>query len=196
MEALICTEAYAAYEETIGIEYELPAMTWDWKQIPRSTWLGSLTAGVLLATLSGVNPAFALRVNTPHGGCLHARGGPGTQFSSEVCVPNGATLLPVTKRTGSWLQLSSGRWVYGPYTTDGNSGTGGTVLLRKGARGETVRKVQLRLLDFGYSIGASGADGIYGNGTENAVRQFQAKNGLPVDGIVGSRTLKVLGLSI
>lgn len=189
MEALICTETYAAYEKTTGTEYELPPLTLDWKQI-------SVTAGVLLATLGGVNPAFALRVNTPNGGCLHARSGPGTQFSSEVCVRNGATLLPVANRTGSWLQLSSGRWVYGPYTTDGNSSTGGVTLLRKGTRGETVRKVQLRLLDFGYSVGASGADGIYGNGTERAVRQFQAKNGLSADGIVGSRTLKLLGLSI
>ena len=38
-------------------------------------------------------------------------------------------------------------------------------------------------------------DGIYGQNTENAVRQFQKARGLTVDGIAGPATLKALGLT-
>ncbi|WP_413165297.1 peptidoglycan-binding domain-containing protein [Capilliphycus salinus ALCB114379] len=37
--------------------------------------------------------------------------------------------------------------------------------------------------------------GYYGSLTENAVREFQAANGLEVDGIAGNKTLAALGLS-
>jgi N-acetylmuramoyl-L-alanine amidase len=38
------------------------------------------------------------------------------------------------------------------------------------------------------SCGTSGADGIFGAGTENAVKSFQRHHGLTVDGIVGKKT--------
>lgn len=38
-------------------------------------------------------------------------------------------------------------------------------------------------------------DGIYGSGTERAVRAFQQKNGLTVDGKAGDQTLAAMGLS-
>jgi N-acetylmuramoyl-L-alanine amidase len=38
------------------------------------------------------------------------------------------------------------------------------------------------------SCGGSGADGIFGAGTENAVKAFQRHHGLTVDGIVGKIT--------
>lgn len=40
----------------------------------------------------------------------------------------------------------------------------------------------------GYSCGSSGADGIFGQGTYNAVCKFQKANGLSVDGIIGPAT--------
>ena len=45
------------------------------------------------------------------------------------------------------------------------------------------------LQSLGYNIAA---DGIFGLKTYAAVRDFQAKNGLTVDGIVGPKTLAVL----
>jgi len=65
--------------------------------------------------------------------------------------------------------------------------------LREGDRGESVRKVQQKLSSWGYLSG--GVDGIFGPKTTSAVKYFQRKNGLAVDGIVGSKTLAALGLS-
>ena len=64
--------------------------------------------------------------------------------------------------------------------------------LRQGSRGETVRTVQTKLRRWGYYSGS--VDGIYGPATEKAVRAFQKKNGLAVDGIVGRATFAALGM--
>lgn len=61
--------------------------------------------------------------------------------------------------------------------------------LSRGSKGESVRKMQQSLLNAGYDVGSSGADGNYGPATESAVRRYQKNNGLSVDGIAGSNTL-------
>lgn len=73
-------------------------------------------------------------------------------------------------------------------------GIGGTAsTFRRGSSGSDVEKIQQKLRSWGYYSGA--VDGIYGSATETAIKQFQAKNGLAVDGICGVRTLEALGLS-
>jgi len=62
-----------------------------------------------------------------------------------------------------------------------------------GSRGQEVIDIQTRLKKWGYYKG--NVDGIYGYQTYQAVRQFQSKNGLKVDGIAGPQTLAALGLS-
>ncbi len=57
-----------------------------------------------------------------------------------------------------------------------------------------TRTVQTKLKRWGYYTGK--VDGIYGNLTRKAVRLFQQKNGLAVDGIVGPKTAAALGMSI
>lgn len=57
--------------------------------------------------------------------------------------------------------------------------------LRKGNRGPSVLKLQEALKERGYSIRA---DGIIGDKTLEAVKAFQADNGLVVDGVVGAKT--------
>ena len=66
-------------------------------------------------------------------------------------------------------------------------------LYKRGSSGDTVREIQTRLKNWGYYSGA--VDGVYGSGTEEAVRLFQRKNGLSVDGQVGDQTLAALGIS-
>lgn len=63
---------------------------------------------------------------------------------------------------------------------------------RWGSTGTTVREIQTRLKNWGYYSGR--VDGIYGYLTYKAVRSFQSKNGLKIDGIAGSGTLHALGL--
>ncbi len=65
--------------------------------------------------------------------------------------------------------------------------------LKKGSRGEAVKKLQQRLKELGYY--AYGCDGDYGYRTVAAVKAFQKKNGLTQDGIAGSVTLKKLNSS-
>ncbi|KRQ87996.1 Spore cortex-lytic enzyme precursor [Caloramator mitchellensis] len=62
-----------------------------------------------------------------------------------------------------------------------------------GSRGNTVIEIQKRLKNWGYYTG--NVDGIYGYKTYIAVKNFQTKNGLYPDGIVGPKTLAALGIS-
>ncbi len=61
-------------------------------------------------------------------------------------------------------------------------------MLRRGSVGSSVKELQERLIELGYSCGSCGADGEFGNDTYEAVRRFQEANGLEVDGIVGPMT--------
>ena len=61
-----------------------------------------------------------------------------------------------------------------------------------GSSGKEVIEIQKRLKSWGYYRGA--IDGKYGYQTYQAVRYFQSKNGLKVDGIAGRATLYALGL--
>ena len=62
--------------------------------------------------------------------------------------------------------------------------------LRRGDTGKAVFVLQALLLAAGY--GAGGVDGIFGSGTESAVRSFQYQNALEVDGIAGKMTFGAL----
>ena len=64
---------------------------------------------------------------------------------------------------------------------------------KKGSSGAVVTQIQTKLKSWGYYTGT--VDGIYGSGTERAVRAFQQKNGLTVYGKAGDQTLAAMGLS-
>ena len=78
------------------------------------------------------------------------------------------------------------------YTTSSTTSYGSSSGYSYGGSGSQITQLQQSLLSAGYYIGS--ADGVYGARTEAAVRQFQANNGLRVDGIVGPATLSALGL--
>lgn len=66
------------------------------------------------------------------------------------------------------------------------------VTYQQGSSGQAVRTIQDKLRRWGYFDGT--VDGIYGSKTAAAVRSFQRKNGLTPDGVVGSATLRALGM--
>ena len=66
-------------------------------------------------------------------------------------------------------------------------------LSKYGSRGDEVRTIQTKLKNWGYYNG--NVDGIFGSQTLEAVKKFQRKNGLTVDGIVGTKTLAALGIN-
>ena len=69
-----------------------------------------------------------------------------------------------------------------------------TVSYTWGSEGETVRQIQQKLKQWGYLKG--NVDGKYGYQTWEAVKSFQAKNGLKADGIAGDQTLEKLGIPV
>lgn len=64
---------------------------------------------------------------------------------------------------------------------------------KKGSTGAVVTEIQTRLKNWGYYSGT--VDGVYGSRTVDAVKLFQCKNGLHVDGITGKATLAALGIN-
>lgn len=67
------------------------------------------------------------------------------------------------------------------------------LVLKQGSTGSTVKTMQQKLKNWGYYKGS--VDGIFGSKTKEAVKYFQRKNGLVVDGIAGNKTLKAMGIS-
>lgn len=65
-------------------------------------------------------------------------------------------------------------------------------LSKYGSRGSEVTQIQTKLKRWGYYKGS--VDGIYGSQTVSAVKYFQRKNGLSVDGIAGKNTLAAMGI--
>lgn len=74
----------------------------------------------------------------------------------------------------------------------------GRPTLQRGSKGDAVKDLQAALKK-GYpayvkTCGALAVDGDFGPTTEKWVREFQARTGQAVDGIVGPRTYRALGL--
>lgn len=59
-------------------------------------------------------------------------------------------------------------------------------ILLRGLKGEPVRRLQEKL--------GVDADGVFGGGTESALKDYQKENGLKVDGIAGPDTFAQMGL--
>lgn len=58
-------------------------------------------------------------------------------------------------------------------------------VLKRGMKGEGVKMVQ-------EALGLSDADGVFGPGTERAVKEWQSNNDLTPDGIIGPKSLEIL----
>ena len=64
-----------------------------------------------------------------------------------------------------------------------------TRVLRRGDRGDQVKTLQYLLDAAGYEVDA---DGVFGRGTEKALKSFQRKSNLKVDGRAGPKTIEAL----
>ena len=98
---------------------------------------------------------------------------PGQSVSGADAVRSGAR--------GNQAFVSS---LSGPGVTGSN--------LRRGSSGSDVSSMQQMLIDRGYDLGATGADGKFGPKTAAAVKQFQQDFGLQADGIAGDQTMSAL----
>ena len=66
--------------------------------------------------------------------------------------------------------------------------------LKNGSKGDQVKQVQQKLKNWGYYTGT--VDGVYGPKTVQAVKDFQKKNKLTADGVVGPATARAMGITL
>lgn len=64
--------------------------------------------------------------------------------------------------------------------------------LKKGMEGPDVKELQEALIRLGYDLGSYGADGDFGSATDRAVKKFQEKAGIKVDGLFGKGSYEKL----
>ena len=103
--------------------------------------------------------------------------------------------LHYTGKVWAWQYTSKGRVAGIRGNVDCNHGyfaqphTASPDLLRKGDRGDDIKLLQHRLNLLGWQLTE---DGIWGVQTDSAVRGYQYRAGLTVDGIVGAKTRAAL----
>lgn len=124
-------------------------------------------------------------VHDEYGGKGSDRTQPGDQTGDEIRI----------RRFYKW------DWQYVYRWTDGGGGiiptvTGSFVIkfkeLRRGNRYAVISPIQTLLREQYNIISVGKSDGIFGEKTEKAVKEFQKQKGLTVDGIVGKNTMKGL----
>ena len=172
-----------------------------------------VTAGVNLNTGAGLRRGDVLLNETNHtalyignGRIVQARsnldGKPGDSSGQEIRVqpyyncPWDCVLRPPA-------EISSGSATATEPATPTGSATGNTIksatrypvklpLLQYGDRGEIVKALQLLLIGRGYTVGGSGADGVFGNGTRAGLVNYQEDQHLAVDAVCGGQSWAAL----
>lgn len=140
-----------------------------------------LAFGVTLAHAAGDTPAQTKDTNTQ--GSMT-----GKEKSTAIGAGSGAVAGAVVGGpVGALVGAGIGAYV-GHEGTDAH----GRVTTSTARSGDgTVKKAQAALNDKGYSLTI---DGRYGPSTQNAVRDFQTKNGLTASGTLDDSTMNALGL--
>ncbi len=222
MDALAYTQAYAAREAAAGIDYDLSELqlfaTGRWRNLRSLTWLSLLSAALMLSILSVAEPAAAqLLVQGMRGEAvaevqtLLRNQGHAIMYGSDGGGRGvfGPQTLSAVRRFQQQMGLTVDG-IVGPQTLAALRGQGGPKPveelplaalpeskgnLRLGSTGDRVAKVQTMLRNRGYviSYGSDGSQrGRFEAQTLNAVRAFQRKQGLAVDGVVGPQTMAAL----
>jgi|GEM_PF-850993 len=117
--------------------------------------------------------------------CGHGSGNPSTKNLNTYLSQRYAQVASNGKRKGLVCVL---RAIPDTGSTSTTTTTTTRNYLQKGDSGTDVKTLQTNLIKLGFSCGTAGADGYFGNDTDKAVRAFQAKYGLTVDGQAGVNT--------
>ena len=106
------------------------------------------------------------------------------------CSFGGTEMVTVTARTTPTTETT-------PTTTTATTTTTAATTTARPAESPVVKankEVQEDLADLGFYDGP--VNGVYGPRTTAAVKRFQARAGLPVDGIVGTQTMGAINLAL
>lgn len=116
------------------------------------------------------------------------------QYGSNSGLPEGSPFLGPWSSFAYWQYTSNGSLPgYGGRidlsTTDGRGYSGGGTASTGGnITSRNTRALQQALIAKGFSVGPTGADGVYGPATTAAVKAFQKSVGITVDGVYGPVT--------
>ncbi|KAB8330699.1 peptidoglycan-binding protein [Scytonema tolypothrichoides VB-61278] len=208
MEYLAYSLMDSAYAEaTKDTEFSLPKLKlpelklkFNWNRNFKSAWLTFALIGALLAILAQTQTATAA-YNGPgnnyyvqtKGSDLLVRQGPSSSSAAVAFYPNGSRLPKVVGYANGFAKLSNGYYVsanwIGNKPGKGNTrapGVGGPYTLSLGSQGSAVAELQR-------SLGLT-PTAYYGPMTADAVKNYQRRNGLLVDGVAGPETLSALGV--
>lgn len=139
--------------------------------------------GVQITTCANITNGTKARKWTKHGKSPHI------DYGNEVLQPNKSVYDNWIVR----LQQECNKQGYSNQTVDGIAGANtlaGCPQLGRKSKGNITRLLQERLSYLGYSCGK--IDGINGVNTQKAIKQFQIDHNLVNDGIVGTKTWRVL----
>lgn len=158
---------------------------------PHPTWDGKSFPGAHIFTIGASHPAVTLLGQRliAHGFDRFYKVGPGPRFSAADKLATQAFQM-----SRKWKNADG---IPGPLTWSElmkapPKPTTPTTMMRRGATGEAVRKMQDGLNRVFPKYSNLKEDGIFGYATERVVKEFQKRSGLKIDGIVGPVTRAAL----
>jgi len=143
---------------------------------------------LLCILLMGSTTALAATSATITGDMVNLRSGAGTNYS-RICYLYTGNTVTVTGTSGAWTKVTyngQSGYVYSQYVSATSTGSVYITNLYIGSKGNEVVALQKKLILLGYLNDV--ADGIFGRKTDAAVRLYQTRNGLAVDGVAGKVT--------
>lgn len=166
-----------------------------WAQLADRSWVaGNLINSVPVSggSYGGATTAFiAGSVN------VNIRSGPGIRYPVVNTLAPGTAITLTGYYEHGWAQLSDRSWVAGNLIQMGTPVTPlppptTAISLRVGMTSPLVVELEVRLRELNYVTSNFIADTYYGTDTEQAVSNFQSRNGLPVNGVADPETRRVL----
>ena len=129
--------------------------------------------------------------NAPKGNVARIQSTLNERYGLNIAVDN-LYGIETRKALVKGLQIELNKQFGSKLAVDGIFGTNtynACINVRRGAEGNITYLIQSMLVCHSFNINA---DGIFGSATENAVREFQKRNELSQDGIVGKNTFNKL----
>ena len=169
-----------------------------WAQLNDGNWVAGylVNSNPVEAAPAVASTAY---IDTPVGYNLNIRQGPGTQYGAVNTLSRGTPITITGLYQNGWTQLIDGSWAAGNWVQVGQPVTPAAPepapqpnFLRVGSQGTEVTDLQNRLRNLQYFPPEFAPDGVFGESTQTAVRDFQGVNGLLVDGVAGPQTLELL----
>lgn len=151
----------------------------------------------LLLVFAGVRTARADSAGTVTADGVNFRSRASTSGAVLDVLYKGDSLT-VLGTSGNWYKVKfegTSGYVFKSYVSvAAPAPSGSSSLLKRGSTGSAVKQLQQNLILLSYLGG--GADGIYGAKTEAAVKQYQKRNDLAVDGKAGIQTKGKVGAEV